>query len=346
MIYRISIFILLAVATAVTSGCASEAALKTCKVKLGKGEYPGDPWIRIPVTVARDSVYDFIFDTGHTLNLIDTSLIKNVRLKKSFSMRKRVSRVDSVYKETVTFYTPYLSDIIGDNKRGYPLLIDSFPMQGNFIFGNQHNIIGKGTISRYSWLFDFSTDTVTISNGDIPLPVMPGEEVLTLKWSYRNFLGSPKVKMAIGGDSKHMKCTKTYFDTGYSAWYQLRPDTLLSVDMLFTWSLFKKFYDNFIDAAYKNKYSPDILRTAVLDIKHMQVNGIKLQSVQIIEAPDNGRHTSYISANFARRFRLMYIDKKRRQVQFIGRNPYYKYKSMIHINQLPQERGNMQSKQE
>jgi hypothetical protein len=233
----------------------------------------------------------------------------------------------------VDFYSSYVYDSLKQHGRKDVFMIDSFPMKGGFISDKSYSIIGKGTIRRYSWLFDFSADTVTISNGDIPLPIQPGEEVLTLKWSYKKFLGKPKVKMMLEKDGKRMKCTRTYFDTGYSGWYQLNPDTLLSTDLRLTFALIKKLWSTFTPDSIKQMYTQEQVRGAILGFEKVKVNSVSLTSVNIAVAPDYGAHNSYITGHFARRFRLMYIDKKRGQVQFIGRNPHDE--SMVHVNQYP-----------
>ncbi|MDR3367158.1 MAG: hypothetical protein LBO71_09380 [Prevotellaceae bacterium] len=64
------------------------------------------------------------------------------------------------------------------------------------------------------------------------------------------------------------------------------------------------------------------------------MNNVKLLHVRIEEVPDYGEHNSYITANFARRFRMVYFDKKRGQVQLIGRNPHYE--RMVNIKQFPE----------
>jgi hypothetical protein len=320
MIYRINLLILLVAVMITAASCAPEAALKMCKVKLGKGKYASDPLIRIPVTVG-DSTYDFIFDTGGTLDKIDTSIVKNVRLRKGLTIRKRVIRTDSVRKETVTFYHPYRRPDSLQQK--YALRIDSFPMQGSFRFADGYNVIGKKTIQHYSWLFDFSADTVTISNGDIPLPIRPSEEVLTLKWkNYGEFRGNSKVKMTIWRN-KRIKCTNTHFDTGFSRWLPYNRDTLVNIDMLFTNALMQKILNAFVPDSIKEQMPEQIEKATSIDIRNMWVNGVMLENFGVQKARENGAHYSYITSNFARRFRLMYIDKKRGQVQLIGRNPHY-----------------------
>jgi len=285
----------------VLASCNKHVKIYTVNL-LDNSDYPN--FIHIPVTI-NDSIYRFMFDTGTSYNVVNSVLAQKIGLS-----------VDSAYSAEISnIYGPVRKDSIAFAKKKYS--IGELSINGllalNGYKGLYFNdieflqrigaIMGMETIHQFNWLFNFADNTVTISKDKIEIPVLQDDKILTF-----DYYSEPDMiaHIAIKIDGQNFQ--NILFDTGFDAsiFFSRKKQ---NVDIIFSESDF---------AAYTNKAIPaigmDTNNGKAVLIDSIQINNFTMHSLVAAKKPEIGAKT-IITANFVRRFRMMYFDSMNKKIQ-------------------------------
>jgi len=263
----------------------------------------GSGHICIPVTM-NDSVHPFVFDTGASFNVIDSGLSRKIGLSADgthfFEKIKRFT--ETVRSDSVAFTESKFS--VGSLKttgifllNGYKgLLLDDIELMQR-----TGAIMGMETIRNFNWLFNFADNTVTISKGKIKIPALQDDRILTLDFYDE---GITCMNITIDG----ITIQNVSFDTGHGGAVMLF-EKKKNVDIFFS----KRDSDTLLA---NNKHpvlglsSGSVGETFIIDT--MQINDFTMQGLFAFMPNDYDK--AYITANFIRRFRIMYFDSTNKKI--------------------------------
>jgi len=259
--------------------------------------------IYIPVII-NNNVYNFLFDTGASFNIIDFGLAQKIGLSIDEKIFLTISRFTKTWSDSISFSKKIA--YIGNLKlnttfalNGYNgLCIDDIELMQRV-----GAIMGIETIQHFNWLFNFSDNNVTISKGKIKISSFPDDQMLNLDFFYES--GITNVDLIIDGVS----IQNIAFDTGYEKsiipFFKERE----LIDIVFSKSDIETLASN-------NKhpnlgFSSELGKVFVID--SVQINDFTMQGLFALE--HNEINQTLITSNFVRRFRMMYFDSKNKKIQ-------------------------------
>jgi len=257
-------------------------------------------YLFVPVTI-NNNPYSFLFDTGTELTLID-----------SFASKTGLNTDKKTFITLQTANSTKISDSVGCAKLNYS--IDNFHSKGIFyVLGREQAkiinkvgaeaILGMDKIKQFNWLFNFADSMITFSKDKIELPALPDDKILTLDF-YTKPGGGTNMNITLDG-----QCFQDIlFDTGFETFFSFFGKEQ-SIDIIFNEPDF---------TAYRIKQGAvigmDTDTGLVSLIDSIQINDFKMHSIVATKNPKVVTNT-IITANFVRRFRMMYFDSKNRKIQ-------------------------------
>lgn len=276
-------------------------SVKKYTLDLVEGTYQSH--IYIPVKI-NDTILPFIFDTGATCSIISRELALKTGLSAEWTSFWKISRFsEKVRYDTIAFTNKEIS--IGMLKTNAIFAIEGY--KGYLIDDNDYKqlnftIIGMDIIDRFYWLFNFEDNTLTISNKGITIHKLQDDQILTL--SYHSDSKSTSMDINIDGELLQ----NVEFDTGFSVPFEALKKTK-NIDIVFSKSDFEALTSKNYDL--KAIYMPTNFGRAFI-IDSMQLNDITMQGILAFEHNDFSQ--TFISVDFIRRFRMMYIDSKNKKI--------------------------------
>jgi len=158
-------------------------------------------------------------------------------------------------------------------------------------------------IQQFNWLFDFADNTATFSKGKIKIPALPDDKILTL-----DFYTTPNLNTNMNITLNGQSFQNVSFDTGFETFYYFFGKQQ-SIDIIFTEPDF---------TAYRGipgfTLGIDTDTGTVAFIDSIQINDFTMHSVVATLSPKVVTNT-IITANFIRRFRMMYFDSMNKRIQ-------------------------------
>ena len=274
---------------------------KECTVEMHEGN--DQNLIYIPVNI-NDSILPFIFDTGATCSLISCELAQKMGLRAEWTEFWEISRyTEKVWYDTIAFTKKNIS--IGSLKTNGVFALEGY--KGYLIDDIEYKqkvltIIGKEIIDRFHWLFNFADNTLTISSKGIATLVMRDDQILTLGYNSDD----TSICMDITIDGVLLKNVE--FDTGFSKSIEVL-EKAKNFDIFFSKSDFETLTSK--NSNLEAVYMPNDLGKAYI-IDSLQINDITMQGVLAFVQSDFTQ--TYITADFVRRFRMMYFDSTNRKI--------------------------------
>lgn len=295
----------------------------------------------IPIEI-EGKTYKFLWDTGAGYSLIDYKLAKNLSYKDEFSYYSETSTLYEVISDTV--YMRKMDFKIGDiNTDAYfaldgvnrylipprdPSIYTSFYDKEDFI-----GVIGQNIISKYNWVFDFPQKTVRVSNRTITdLPLKEDDDCFQMNY----YMDSPNTIPRVDLQINKSKTFKFTFDTGINglAITKNEADSIV-LNPIFT---FSKTLNSYHTESAKYAYGTMSLENGkgflhLLDT--MRVNDLELNTLSSVYDTSfiKYENTNYITASFARMFRVMYYNPSSKEIKF-----YVSPQDSIHENRNIDER--------
>ena len=259
-------------------------------------------FLYLPVTID-DSVYHFLFDTGMGYSVIDSGLAERIGLC-----------VDETHFDILREPNGHeRCDSFGFSNKIYS--IGNFKIKGFFLLNGVKGqwvktelmqkvgaILGMEIIQHLNLLFDFENNTVTISKDQIQIPALADDQILNLDFFCEIGSGT-SVDIEIDGE----KIENVLFDTGYEHTFRSFEKNK-SMDIIFSKSDYEVYsrvpHVSFI--LTKNDESAYIFDT-------IKINNFTMQGLFALEHNDYVQ--TIITANFVRRFRMMYYDSMNKKIQ-------------------------------
>jgi len=262
-------------------------------------------FIYIPVTF-KDSIYQpFVFNTCSSHNFIDSAFAQkigfNIKINDFFAkFRHTPKSQDSIASDFFWMSIENLKTagvfILNGYKGKY--YADSVYMQN---VGGA--VMGMEFIKDYNWLFNFADTTVTISNGQITIPALPDDQILSL--NYYTHGGLTCVDLHFGDDT----IRNVEFNTGLMKTVNFGSKKKYC-DIIFSTSDLETL-DSTPRNIHKLEFYSNGNRTIL--IESLQINKIEMQGLLAYENPEYVQTT--ITSCFIRRFRMMYFDSTNKQIQ-------------------------------
>ena len=260
----------------------------------------GSDHIIIPVTI-KNVEYPFAFDTGSTLNLIDSVLAEKLGLTAHDKVIKTIERFTETDATTDSIAYTNVKCSLGNLRTSGVFYINN----NNFIHIQECGpIIGMEIINRFNWLFNFEDNTVTISKGEIKIQKLPDDQILTIDYFCDKF-GITSMNLTID----NVIIQNVIFDTGFGRKNVKLLNKSKNLDIVFS-----KNYLNTLASLNKHPTLciPSVIGNMFI-LDSMQINGFTMQGVLALN--HNDFTESIITAHFIRRFRLMYYDSTNRKIQ-------------------------------
>jgi len=280
--------------------------VKTNTVKLQESSYFSD-CLYIPVTI-NERIYPFVFDTGSSVNVIDSGFAQKIGFSPDGDFFKSLKRFSNqIRQDTISYSNQKIS--IGNFQfnevfflNGYKgLVVDDIEYMKKY-----KAIMGMETIGQLNWLFNFSDNTVTFSKDIITIPTLPDEQILTLDFYTKN--GITCMNLTMDG----ILIRNVGFDTGYDNTNVQFGNKFESFDIVFSKSDMETLTSN-------NKMSNALIFPAVIEnfgnayfLDSMKINDYKMQG--IFAFVNNDYDQTLITVNFVRRFRMMYFDSLNKKI--------------------------------
>ena len=273
-------------------------------------------YLFIPATI-NDSVYHpVLFHTGASINYIDSVLAQKVGFNTlAMDLVKKMKSLPQI-SDSIALDAKMVS--IGDFSKRVAFQLNGY--KGFYHINAEYMrnagvIMGMDFIKDYNWLFNFADTTVTISKGQIPIPALPDDQILSL--NYHTKRGFASVDLLIGDDT----IRNVAFNTGL-----IYPTDIVGK---------KKYCDIVFSTAdceaIENK--PNIINNDTIKSKprnttklvihnngirtifidSIQVNQLEIQGLLAYENPDFVQ--TNMTSTFISRFRMMYFDSTNRQIQ-------------------------------
>ena len=249
-----------------------------------------------------------MFDTGSSFNIIDYELAQKMGLREEGTCSKTITGFSKkVRYDSIAYAINEIS--IGTFKTKDTLLLNKY--KGFFLdslgfIDGVGAILGMETIRHFNWMFNFEDNTVTISKGKITPPWFSDDQILTLNYFY--YKGTTTMYLSI--DDITIK--NVTFDTGLGGSSIQFAGREKDYDIVFSKSDCELFISN-----HKQPYfalpanNLEGARAIILD--SMQINDYTMQGVIAAERRDY--YQTYFTANFVRRFRMMYFDSTNRKIE-------------------------------
>ena len=283
--------------------------IKKGKINSLSLEENGSERIYIPVTI-NNRVSSFLFDTGSSHNLIDFGLAQEMELSDNGTFSKNISGFSKKIRyDSVAYAFNEIS--IGNLNTKDTLLLNQY--KGLFLdsIGLKNGIgatLGMKTIKNFNWLFNFEENTVTVSKRKITPPTISDDQILTLDFFYSK-AGSTYMNLSIGG----VTLQNVVFDTGYGEIpFQFAGGREKKIDLAFSNADCELFLSN-----HKQTYiaipSNNLEGARAIILDSMLINDFTMQGILALERNDYDQ--TYITANFVRRFRMMYFDSTNRKIE-------------------------------
>ena len=254
--------------------------------------------IFIPLKM-NDSIYPFLFSTGLWYNVIDSVLAQKIELNYD--------------KQTSSFFNSKKYSI------GTMKIDDAFHVngyKGNFYtdvetMQNVGAMMGMETICQFNWLFDFSDNTVTISNDKLMVPVLFDDQALTLDYSIES--GQTCMNLTMFG--RTMK--NVIFATNAHKEIHVS-NKFKNIDIMFSKSDFELFEKKQPDSIALDSSKTLFIEGLETNNGHvfffdsLKINDYTLQGLLAYRSKEGDQ--TVITANFVRRFRMMYIDSSNKKI--------------------------------
>ena len=261
--------------------------------------------IHIPVTI-NDRVLRFLFDTGSNITLIDSALANKIGLDIDGNLFVTIPKIDGTVHQDSIGYAKVRYSIGNSNlKSGLMYFFaQNKAYLDNELLINIGAVLGMDIIHQNNWLFNFTNKTATFSKDKIDIPVLPDDKILILDFYPKPGSGIANMDITIDGQSFQ----NVLFDTGCEKTL-IFSDIKQSIDIIFS-------EQDYIAYASKLKFSSigiDIYGQRFILSDSIQINDCTMQGVFAYENKEHVR--TMITANFVRRFRMMYIDSKNKKIQ-------------------------------
>jgi len=275
---------------------------KTYTVNLMESSYRPNA-LHIPVTI-NDSIYRFMFDTKSSHNVIDSGLAQKIGLNDDGTFFSNITFTNGTKRSDSIAYVKKRIGI-GNFKLNSNLVLNGH--KGLFARDTAHMqkvgaIMGMEIIQQYKWLFNFADNTVSFSSNEVTIPALPDGEILTFEMdtvSKRNRI----MNLTIGG----VTIQDVVFDTGSDFILDLW-DRKKNVDIIFSKPDFE---------IYSGKPRPSTTmhfgENAAYLTDSILINGFTMQGFLAFVNPEYEQ--TRITANFVRRFRMMYFDSTNRKIE-------------------------------
>jgi len=284
-----------------------DTLVKTYTVNFEKEPHLSD-FIFIPVTI-NDSVFQFVFDTGASHNLIDSVLAQKMGLNTDSTVFCKITRHASFMYDTISFAHQNIS--IGNLKTNGIFAVKEFKGLSLEDIQLKHGIeavLGMEIIGQFNWLFNFSDKTVTVSEDKIKTPTFLDDQILTFAWNGKS--GITCVDLTLDD----ITIQNVIFDTGYGVCPIQFFDRNEKIDIVFSKTDIEAF--NIKRNKQNVSVTIPIEEGKVIIFDSLKINNFTMKGIFALEQKDY--YQTIITASFIRRFRSMYFDSQNKKIHLFA----------------------------